>query len=90
MSDSDTPAKQCQPVNKRPHCSRARVTFPKEQEPYSEEDFSVDNLVLSASQMKIDLDASACNGSPRMPALLLILLYLLKMTSNLFEILLAI
>ncbi len=89
MSDSDTPAEQCKPVNKRPHRSRARVTYPKEQEPYFEEDFSVDNLVLRASQMKIDLDASASNAPPRMPALL-ILLYLLKMTSNLFDILLAI
>ncbi len=36
MSDSDTPAEQCKPVNKRPHRSRARVTYPKEQEPYLE------------------------------------------------------
>ncbi len=64
MSDSDTPAEQCKPINKRPYRSRARVTYPKEQEPYSEEDFSVDNLVLRASQMKIDLDASASNGPP--------------------------
>ncbi len=57
MSDSDTPAEQCKPVNKRPHRSRARVTYPKEQEPYFEEDFYTLSIVVTDTRAYYYIDS---------------------------------